>query len=130
MTDAEKANLTDPQKAKALFSFVRDMSRLKYNIVTNIDKQPWTLYLDSIDVDGHDITVSYQDKTDTEDAEEDLDGSILLSVHKAEFHPCPEPPAALIKWLSPDWNKYASNVSIIDNQKNDFPIIKLELLLK
>lgn len=119
MTDLEKANLTDAQKAIALFSFARDMNRLKYNIVTNIEKQPWTLFLEDIPADGQNIVVYYRDKSSTDDADEALNDDVLISVHKAELQDCPKPPQSIVKWLSPGWDEYTRNVSIVNIQSSD-----------
>ncbi len=101
--DLDDAELTKQGKVVALYQFINDMNKLKQKAILNIDKYPWFLALSEIPDDPEHISVFYRDRVDDESANA---SDLLLSVHKPEFHRCPEPDVIFAKWLEDGWNSY------------------------
>lgn len=91
-------------KVIALYKYVKELCALKYTVVTDVSKQYWTCFLKDIPNDPDNITMYYRDRVE----EETSDSMVLLEVRKPEFQRCPEPPASIIKWLKPGWDRFTN----------------------
>ena len=90
------------ERTIALYKYVKELCALKYKAVTDIKDQFWHCFLNDIPEDPDNIKMYYRDSV-----EEETNGStVLLSVKKPEFEPCPKPPEILIEWLEPGWERY------------------------
>lgn len=95
-------------KAIALFKYIRELHALRYRIVTDVDRQPWALYLQDVPNDSDNVSLFYRDRVE----EEADDDSALLVVKKPDFQRCPEPPPSLLEWLEPGWDSFTQAVRI------------------
>jgi len=97
--------LNNNDKIVALYKYLKELSALKYHVVTDVSKQYWTCFLQDIPEDPENIGLYYRDRV-----EEETNGDmVLLEVHKPDFENCPEPPKLLVEWLVPGWEKYSNN---------------------
>ena len=96
------------EKIIALFKYIKELCALKYRVVTDVDKQISTLYLNSFHNDPDNISVYYRDRTD----EETDSDTVLLTVKKPDFQRCPEPSPDFIEWLEPGWERYTNTVAL------------------
>jgi very-short-patch-repair endonuclease len=106
--------MNNTEKVIALYKYIRELCALKYKIVTDINKQPWTCFLKDITADSENISMFYRDRVD----EESSDDTVLLTVQKPDFQRCPKPPEILLDWLEPGWDLYSSNVKVKDIRSN------------
>ena len=96
--------LTDQQKAVSLFSYIKELNKLKQKAILNIAEYPWSRTVSSLPNDPENIAVFYRDRVAAEDAASS--SSVLLSVHKPEYDPCPDPDDIFVDWLEPDWTSF------------------------
>lgn len=101
-------------KVIALYRYIRELSALKYSIITNIENQVWTCFLKDIPNDSDNITVYYRDRIEEESSGNDY----LLEVHKPEFQQCPPPPEIIAEWLADGWERFTSEVELIELKKS------------
>lgn len=98
-------------KAVALYQFIRELNKLKQTIIVNAAEYDTCLSIRRFPDDPENIHTYFRDRTEAEDAEEA--SSILLSVHKPEFQPCPSPDAVFAeRWLLDGWDFYQNPVSV------------------
>jgi superfamily I DNA and/or RNA helicase len=100
--------MENAEKVIALYRYIKELCALKYRVITDVDKQYWTLYLNNIPDDPDCISIFYRDRVD-EDSDSD---SILLSVKKPDFQRCPDPFASFEEWLEPGWDRYTNAVKL------------------
>jgi len=98
--------LDNQEKIISLFNYIKELSALKYSIVSDINKQYWTCFLDDIPNDPENISIYYRDRVENDSN----DNMVLLEVRKPDFQRCPPPPAIVINWLEPGWDKYSNDV--------------------
>ena len=98
------------EKVIALYTYIKELCALKYRVVTDVEKQYWEYYLKDIPDDPENISIFYRDRVE----EETDDSTVLLTVRKPDFQRCPEPPAVLIKWLEPGWDRF-TNIAKVKN---------------
>ncbi len=96
--------MSNTDKIISLYKYIEELCALKYTIVTDVSKQYWTYFLKDIPNDSENITVYYRDSVE----EEASDNMVLLEVKKPEFQRCPEPPASIVEWLEPGWDRFTS----------------------
>ena len=77
-----------PEKAVALFQYLKELSALKQTIIKNINRQIWNCSFKDIPCDSENISLYNRDLT----YDELLPNAVLLEVHKPDFSACPEPP--------------------------------------
>ena len=107
--------LTDQQKAVSLFSYIKELNKLKQKAILNIAEYPWSKTVSSLPNDPENITVFYRDRVATEDIASA--SNVLLSVHKPEYDPCPEPDDCFVDWLEPDWTSFRTKGLHIDQRQ-------------
>lgn len=105
----EKQQL-EQDKVVSLFQFIKELNKLKQKTILNYKSYDWSCLLSDIP-DDENIQINYRDCVNDESGESSL-GNVLLSVHKPEFHSCPEPDKMLLEWLNPGWNDYRETISI------------------
>ena len=93
---------TMQEKAHALFEYIKEVSLLNQQKILDVDRQPGTITLRSLD-DPSCVTLSSRDAVDGEAA---YCGDVLFSFHKPEFTACPSPDESLTKWLASGWKDY------------------------
>jgi len=103
------------ERTKALFQYIRELISLKYNIVTDVEKQAWHYYLKDIPDDPDNIQLFYRDKVE-EEADND---STLLKVKKPNFKPCPQPSAIFREWLEPGWEYFQNEAKFKETLTED-----------
>lgn len=97
--------MNNTDKIISLYKYVKDLCALKYTVVSDVSKQYWTCFLKDIPNDPDNIIMYYRDRVE----EETSDNMVLLEVKKPEFQRCPDPPALIIEWLEPGWDKFTNN---------------------
>ena len=100
--------MNNVDKILNLYKYVKELCALKYTVVTDINNQYWTCFLKDIPNDSENITIYYCDSFD----EKVSDNNTLLEVKKPEFQRCPEPPAIIMKWLEPGWDRFTNTPTI------------------
>lgn len=98
--------MENKERTVALYKYVKELCALKYKAVTDIKNQFWHCFLNDIPDDPDNIEIYYRDRVD----EETNSSTVLLSVKKPEFKPCPVPPEILIEWLEPGWDRHTNEV--------------------
>ena len=96
--------MSNIDKIISLFKYIKELCALKYTVVTDIINQLWTCFPKDIPNDLENITIYYRDRVE----EEVNDNMVLLEVKKPEFLRCPEPPAILMDWLEPGWDRFTN----------------------
>lgn len=107
--------LTDQQKAVSLFSYIKELNKLKQKAILNIAEYPWSRTVSSLPNDPENIAAFYRDRVAAEDAA--LSSSVLLSVHKPEYDPCPDPDDIFVDWLEPDWTSFRTKGLLINQRQ-------------
>ena len=98
--------MENKDRTVALYKYVKELCALKYKAVTDIKNQFWHCFLNDIPDDQDNIEIHYRDSVD----EETSSNTVLLSVKKPDFEPCPMPPEILIEWLEPGWDRFTNEV--------------------
>lgn len=113
-TKNEHSNdLTDQAKVVSLFQFIQELNKLKQNAILNIKEYPWSFFFSNIPNDPENICLHYQDRVSEDSQEKVNDNNVILSVHKPEFQKCPSPELPLELWLSPGWDDFHQDASIV-----------------
>ena len=106
--DTAKQELTRQERTVSLFKFIEELNKLKQKVVLRVSEYPWWFPLADLPDDAENIHIYSCDRTEEEqqsaDADPDGDANILLSVHRPELQPCPEPDAVFADWLEPNWD--------------------------
>lgn len=84
----------------SIFNFLKDYNEISNPIITEIDKQKWSLKLSEIP-NIEEIWSVYQ--------QQDFDSQKLFEIQRPTLVPCPSPDDSIIKWLDDDWRKVSSN---------------------
>lgn len=103
-------------RAKALYSYLKELSSVKTNIILGISEYPWKLYVHELLDDYDNIEISYRDRVEEESTERN---PVLVRVHKPEFQKCPVPENKLAIWLMPGWDDCNRDVSVIKERLID-----------
>lgn len=106
MTDNIQLNnqIDENNKAVSLFTFIRELNKLKQKAIVNYSEYPWARTLSSLPDDPNNITVCYRDRVENEDLTDD--SNVLLSVRKPEYEKCPVPDSSFEDWLKPGWDSF------------------------
>ncbi len=118
--DAAVQSLQEAEQNKviSLFKFIKELNALKQKAVLNISAYPWARTISSLPNDPENIGIFYQDRTDAEEVSS-TENITLLSVHKPEYERCPEPAPVFSGWLTPGWDLFRNEVSIIQQRPID-----------
>ena len=106
------------EKVVSLFEYTKKLIELKYNIISDINKQLFLLPIKSIPVYEQYTEFSFRDTVESGD---DAVGESepLLRIQKPDYQPCPEPGDALRLWLNDDWQSFKNNGVYIAERKID-----------
>ncbi|MCR4600356.1 MAG: AAA family ATPase [Clostridia bacterium] len=109
----KEEDYSEKSKTVSLFEFIRELNKLKRKTILDTKDYPWTYEISKLPEDPENVKLCYCDRVYGE-SENDVDGddTILLSVHKPEFQPCPEPDKVFIEWLLPGWKNYRDEPSV------------------
>ena len=118
--EKQNGSLSQQEKAISLFEFIKELNKLKQKVVLHRKEYPFCQSLSELPEDEENISVFYRDRVEEESGEEGS-GSVLLSVRKPRFEPCPEPPFLLERWLL-DGN--VSDVSAINADRSPNYIVE------
>lgn len=80
----------------SIFNFLKDYNELSNPVITEIDKQKWSLKLSELPQIKELWSVYHV---------QDLDGLKILEVKRPVLEPCPVPDESIIEWLDGDWKK-------------------------
>ena len=79
-----------------IFNFLKEYNLLSNPVVTELDKQKWSLDLSDLPV---------IDEIQSIFNGNDLEDLIFLKVKKPSIEPCPKPDDSLLEWLDNDWHR-------------------------
>jgi len=80
----------------SIFNFLKDYNELSNPVITEIDKQKWSLKLSDLPEIKELWSVYHA---------QDFDGLKILEVRRPVLEPCPIPDESIIEWLDGDWRK-------------------------
>ena len=98
-------SLTQQEKALSLFSFIRELNKLKQKVIRNWREYPFCRPLSGLPEDPEHVRIFYRDRVE-EDVPEAAYGNVLLSVRKPTLEPCPKPGTVLEEWLIEGWENH------------------------
>ena len=110
------------EKIIALFKYIKELCSLKYNVITDVNKQYWTCFLNDIPEDPENIIQYFRDRVEEE---KNGDNLVLLEVKKPEFQKCPQPPESIIKWLMPGWDRFTNEAAYKDTIEEEVSATEL-----
>ena len=107
--------MTNNEKVKALYGFLREFTKLRSKTVTNYKNQEWYKFVEDIHSDYPDIELFYRDKTEEEvDEDDDL---TILKIHRPVFtQRCPSIALDIKEWVQPGWDDFRKEIQIIDKR--------------
>ena len=113
--------LTTEEKVIALYEYTKKLVELKYRVITDVNKQIFSLPLNTIPQYEQYTSISFRDYVETEESElYDAETTPLLSVQKPDFQPCPSPSGIILPWLRTGWDNYKSSAEYIKKiEKNE-----------
>ena len=91
------------EKAKALFTYLRELSALRIKTIKHVADYEETIALRELSALGSFAEVSFRDR---ENEEESGGETVLFRFRKPEFEACPKPSEALLPCLKEGWNDY------------------------
>ncbi len=115
----KEVELTNKDKALALYKYLREFCTLDSRVNSDIRKYEWKLFFDDIPYDSENITLSYKDRTKDDDDEVDDNRYELLSVKKPQFDKCPNPPEIIKDWLLNSWDEYLQEPEIKKTRESE-----------
>ncbi len=80
---------------KSIFNFLKEYNELTNPIVTEIDKQKWSLKLSNLP-EIEEVWSIYHMQKNT--------GELILEVERPFLEPCPNPDKSIIDWIDGRWN--------------------------
>lgn len=109
------------EKVVALYEYAKKLVELRHKVVTDINKQLFSLSLNSISQYEQYTKVSFRDYVEDEDNEFDTaEITPLLSVQKPDFQPCPNPIDIILPWLRDGWDNYKNSAEYIEEKSEIF----------
>lgn len=107
--------MTNNEKVKALYGFLREFTKLRSKTVTNYKNQEWYKFVEDIHSDYPDIELFYRDKTEEEvDEDDDL---TILKIHRPVFtQRCPSIALDIEEWVQPGWDDFRKEIQIIEKK--------------
>lgn len=106
-------NTTVKEKVVSLYKFIRELNKLKQNLVLNAKDYNWSKCFDEFPKDDRNILFYSQDRFN-ENSEAKW---AILEVTKPEFEHCPEPQKCIKGWLSANWEVYRKKASFHEIRK-------------
>lgn len=82
-------------EVQKIFKFLKEFSSLRYKPVSDVNKQPWRLWLNDLP--------RIPELRHAFDSNNLSEGTIL-KVTRPELSPCPKPPKSLLEWLQEGWH--------------------------
>lgn len=79
-----------------IFNFLKEYNLLSNPVVTELDKQKWSLDLSDIPIIDEIESVFHGNE---------MDELIFLKVVKPSLEPCPKPDESLLEWIESDWQR-------------------------
>lgn len=79
-----------------IFNFLKEYNLLSNPVVTELDKQKWSLDLSNIPIIDEIESVFHGNE---------MDELIFLKVIKPSLEPCPKPDESLLEWIEIDWQR-------------------------
>jgi len=104
----------DVGKARALFQYLYEFSKLRQANVLNINNYQ-KKFLRELPDDPKNIEINFRDTT----ADGDGNFGPILKITRPDFLECPQPPAVLDGWLWNGWRDYTKSVCVIDRRYVD-----------
>lgn len=99
------------ERVSSLFKYIQEINKLKKKTILNVRDYRWQLWCADLPQDPENVKLVYQDRVDEDNAENNEQDNILLSVHKEDYSACPAPPECLKEWLKNDnWKDFHSSV--------------------
>lgn len=86
-------------EVQKIFKFLKEFSSLRYKPVSDINKQPWRLWLNELP-QIPELSHAFDSN--------DLSEGTILKVIRPELLPCPSPPECLNEWLQNGWNSLSA----------------------
>lgn len=109
---------TTEEKVVALYEYTKKLVELKYRVITDVNKQLFSLPLNTTPQYEQYTTVSFRDYVEAEDSElDDVEITPLLSVQKPDFQPCPNPSDIILPWIRDGWDNYKNSAEYIEEKE-------------
>lgn len=102
------------EKASNLFKYIKDLQIHQNQVVTNLKKQEWYKFINTLPLDDGNIRINFFDRT-ADDQEEFC--STILSITKPEFEKVPPLPITLENWIEGDWTRYDKEIKIKEKRE-------------
>ena len=107
--------MDDRERLKSLYTFLRDFTKLRSNVITNYKNHEWIKFLSEIHDEYDDISLFYRDKTEEEEVPDD--DLTLLRIHRPNYtEKCPSPYPTFKDWLLPGWTEFIKPASVEDKK--------------
>ena len=105
------SNLVEKEKVLSLFRFIKGLHEIKQSTALSITDYPWIQFIAELPQDP-DIAVFYRDRVADGTMGNGNMTDVLLSVHKPEFEPCPEPDKIFLDFLrGENWENPNNEIS-------------------
>ena len=112
-----KKTMTNSEKAISLYKYIREISAIKRENITDVGRYELCRFLSDIPKDDDNITFGFSLDGDGEDR------GILLKIKRPEFKRCPAPEEIFAEWLSDGWDDPEKEV-IVAETRNKLPKIE------
>lgn len=97
-------------KVISLFRFIEELNKQRQKIILKANAYPWFCEISSVPQDFENIHIFYRDTVEEE--VEENSSTALLSVHKPDFYPCPQPLLSFESWLEDGWQDYHQEIFV------------------
>jgi len=101
------------EKLISLFKYIQELYKQKTTVVSDVKKQPWTLFVSDIPQNPN-IELNFADKVDDEVSEE-IGQLVILNIKNTEYQPIPQPPQSIIPFLQPGYDKFKNEVTVLES---------------
>lgn len=101
--------ITTQERTKALFRYLKELSKMRQREITNVNEYKWKLYISDLNSDPDNIEIIYRDRIEEEDYNLD---PVLVRIHRPELRACPKPDSVFADWLKPGWEDYEKDAEI------------------
>ena len=109
-----KKTMANSEKAISLYKYIREISAIKRENITDVGRYELCRFLSDIPKDDDNITFGFSLDGDGEDR------GILLKIKRPEFKRCPAPEEIFAEWLSDGWDDPEKEV-IVAETRNKLP---------
>ena len=110
INEKNKVSVSKQEKVTALFSFIKELNKLKQKIVLRVSDYPWWRSIKSFPDDPENIKIYYRDRLEEDDTNNT--SNVILSVHKPDLQRCPQPDSVIEEWLEYGWDNYRNEVKV------------------